>query len=59
MRIGRMVKKICDCPYYKSCGEIRQTIQVEYREENKKGLDSCPFYPYLKEIYEKEWNKYV
>ncbi|WP_158003149.1 hypothetical protein [Clostridium perfringens] len=54
-----MVKKICDCPYYKSCGEIRQTIQVEYREENKKGLDSCPFYPYLKEIYEKEWNKYV
>lgn len=28
-----MIKKVCDCPYYKSCGEIRQTIQVEYREE--------------------------
>ncbi|MDM0998628.1 hypothetical protein QTI99_14310 [Clostridium perfringens] len=47
-----MIKKVCDCPYYKSCGEIRQTIQVEYREENKKGLDSCPFYPYLKDMYE-------
>ena len=47
-----MTMKVCNCPYYKSCGEIRQTIQVEYREEHQKGLDSCPFYPYLKDMYE-------
>lgn len=48
-----MFKKICDCPYYKSCHEGRQELQVKHREGNKKGLENCPFYPYLKDMYEK------
>ena len=44
-------KKICNCPYYKSCHSIRQEIQKEYRDKTGRGLSSCPFLPYLREMY--------
>lgn len=42
----------CDCPYKASCHTWRQQLQVEFREESGKGLESCPFYILLKPMYE-------
>ncbi len=44
--------KKCDCPYSKSCHEVRQDLQSEIRERGKASIKHCIFFKILKPMYE-------
>lgn len=46
-----MNKNLCKCKFYKDCHEVRQKLQIDYRNNNKSKIEQCIFYKELEEIF--------